>query len=305
MSLLLILILCFYNSHVFAQDSIVLEASISEKKQLSFQEHFFDAITQKAIKNYQNAIVSLEECNAIIPKEKAVLFELSKNYLKLNKTPEALEYINEALTVDSENIWLLEHLVAIHKKDKNYDDAIEAQYKIANNYPEKKQEVVYLLIKKGDKKTALSVIEELADAKMLNGRLRRMRANLTKPKNTKPKVNTKTVEKGSLKEQFLKDKSFTTLKQLLQKLDKENSTELLEFSNQGMNLFPAQPLVYLMHGKALNKQKQFKKALNSLQNGIDFVIDDATTEKQFYKAMIVAYKGLGDTKNASKYQNKL
>ena len=84
-STLLILILCCYSS--FSQDSIVLNPSINEKKNLQFQEHFFDALTQKAIENHEKAISNLEECNTIIPNNKSVLFELSKNHLTLNKTP--------------------------------------------------------------------------------------------------------------------------------------------------------------------------------------------------------------------------
>ena len=143
---------------------------------------------------------------------------------------------------------------------------------------------------------------------MLNNRLRNIRKNLTKPKTvsakTKKVLNT-TVSKGSLKDDFNNTKSFKSLQKLLKQLDTEKSADLLAFSEQGMALFPAQPIVYLMNGKALNNNKAYKKALRSLQSGIDFVIDDDTLEKQFYSEMSIAYRGLGDTKNTLKYQNKL
>jgi len=60
-----------------------------------------------------------------------------------------------------------------------------------------------------------------------------------------------------------------------------------------------------MKGKALNKQTAYKKAIKSLQNGIDFVIDDIPTEKMFYNELLNAYKGLGDAKNVYKYQKKI
>ena len=293
-----------WSSTIFSQDSLVLESNIAEKNQLKFQEHFFEALTQKAIKNYQKAIQELEECNGIFPNEKAVLFEFSKNYLNLKKTPEALIYINEALNKEPDNIWLLEHLVAIHKKDRNYTEAIFIQEKIAKDYPMKKQQIVYLHLKNKDETAAKEVLAELAEAKLLNSRLRRIRENLTKPK-TVVKADANTIIKGSLKEEFEKNKSYSTLKKLLEKLDKENNTELTTYSDKGMNLFPAQPYVYFMHGKALNKEKKHKKALSSLQNGIDFVIDDIPMEKKFYAEILNAYKGLGDTKNITIYQNKL
>jgi len=207
--------------------------------------------------------------------------------------------------LDPDNLWLLEHLVAIHKKDKNYSDAIIIQKKIAEKHPKKKEEVVYLHLKNKDNKAAKKVLSELAETKMLNSRLRRIRKNLTQTKKTKTVTKVTTV-KGSLEEKYVKEKSFATLKKLLVKFDIENNIPKLEsYSNEGMNLFPAQPFVYLMHGKALNKEKKYKKALDSLQNGIDFVIDDVEMEKMFYNQLIVSYKGIGDTKNAKKYQLKL
>ena len=307
-SLLFALILCFYYTPIFAQDSIVLDASISEKKNLNFQDYFFDALTQKGIKNYQKAISSLEECNSIIPNEKAVLFELSKNYLFLNQNPEALEFVNDALKIEADNLWLLEHKVKVLKKLQTFEEAIETQYKIAEKYPKKKREVVYLHLKNKDNASALKVINELADAKLLDARLRRVQKNLTKPKkvsNSSKKVVNQTTNKGSLKDEFNKTKSYDSLKKLLVDLDKNKNPELLAFSEQGMALFPAQPYVYLMNGKANNTKGNFKEALKSLENGIDFVIDDDQLEKQFYTEMIIAYKGLGDSKNAVKYQKKL
>lgn len=294
----------FYSCVLFSQDNTVLQNTISEKNHLEFQEFFFKAVTEKAINNYQKAIHNLEECNTLLPNNKAVLFELSKNYLSLNKTQEALEYINEALLIEPNNIWLLEHLVAIHKKTKNYSSAIDVQEQIAENYPKKKQEIVYLHLRNNDNKAAIKLLNELAEKKMLDSRLRRIRENLTKPKKNKTTVTSHEV-KGTLKEAFSKEKSFSTLQKLLKQLDTENNTELLNYSNEGMRLFPAQPLVYLMHGKALNKNKNHKKAVKSLQNGIDFVIDDVQMEKRFYTELLTSYKALGDQKNINKYQQKI
>ena len=302
MSLVLVLIL--WSCPIFSQDSIVLPYTISEKKNLEFQESFFEALTQKGIKNYQKAIESLEACNTLLPKNVAVLFEFSKNYLKLNKIPQALEYVNEALVLEPENIWLLEHLVAVYKRDRNYVEAIKVQEQIAEKHPKKRQEVVYLHLRNKDNDAAVSVLSDLAEAKLLNSRLRRIRERLTAPKKVTTEVS-KTTNKGSLEELFVKDKSFATLKKLLIKLDEENNASLLSYSEQGLSLFPAQPLVYLMNGKALNNKKNYKKAVRTLQNGIDFVIDDASTEKDFYKEMLRSYKGLGDTKNINKYQKKI
>lgn len=291
-----------------AQDSIVPQSNVSEKTNLDFQEHFFKALTEKAIKNYQNAINSLDECNQLIPNNKAVLFELSKNYLALKKYPEAIEYGNEALVKDSENIWILEHLVKVNRKSYNFKKAIELQEKIAIKHPKKKQQLVFLHLQNSDRESAKKVLNELAEAKMLNHRLRRLQKSLNASNSSAKttKKNTKTVIVASnLKEVFEKNKSYKSLQNLLTDLDTKNSPDLLKYSEKGMSLFPAQPFVYLMNGKALNKQKKHKKAVESLQNGIDFVIDNPKMENSFFTELVNAYNGLGDTKNAKKYKKKL
>ncbi len=285
-----------------AQDSIVAPA-FEEEKLVEFQEFFFKAITEKAKENYQAAIENLEECNSLLPNNDAVLFELSKNYYEQDKTTEAIDYAKQALVLKPNNLWLLEHLVATYKKSRNFKEAIAVQTSIAEHYPKKKRALVYLHLQNSNPKKARQVLNELAEAKLLNNRLRQIQKNLNKRKTSKaPTVNT---SGNSLELQFEKEKSFKVLTTLLNKLASENNPKLLDYSEKGMLLFPAQPLVYLMNGKALNNNKSYKKAITSLQSGIDFVIDDAQMEQRFYQELIKAYTGLGDTKNANKYKNKL
>ncbi len=291
---------------VVAQDSIPAKSSVSEQKNLAFQKFFFKALSEKAIRNYQKAIENLEEANLLIPNNKAVLFEFSKNYYTLNKFFEALEYGNKALEKDAENLWILEHLVKVYKQDRNYTDAIKTQSKIAKNHPKKKQKLVFLYLQNLDFVSAKRTLKELEKAKLLTSRLRRIKEKLYK-KNTKIvpiKKTRKTVKKSTLRAQFKNDKSFVSLKKLFKKLTLEKSKDLLTYSEQGLRLFPAQPLVYLMNGKALNNQKSYKKALESLQNGFDFVIDDTKMEVNFYSEIAIAYQGLGNTKEADKFLKK-
>ena len=165
-----------------AQDSIVPQSSITEKKNLEFQEFFFNALSEKAIGNHQKAIQNLEEANQLISNNKAVLFELSKNYLSLNKPFEATGFANQALEKDPENLWVLEHLVKVYKWDRNYNDAIKIQQKIAAIYPKKKQELVYLFLQNSNVVSAKKILKELEEAKLLTARLRRIKTKLEQPK---------------------------------------------------------------------------------------------------------------------------
>ena len=135
----------------------------------------------------------------------------------------------------------------------------------------------------------------------LSSNFKNLKLNLEK-KTRKTVKKQKVNDFDSLIEQFKTDKSYQVLKQLLE-LYKTNPQILLKYSTEGMALFPAQPYVYLMNGKALNYQKSYKKALLSLQNGIDFVIEDKM-EADFYKEMAISYKNLGMTKEQKKVIEK-
>ena len=98
---ILLVVLCFLGSVPFAlsQDSIPPLEDALESKNLKFQEYFFKALSEKAIQNYQKAISNLEMCYELLPNEPIVYFELSKNYLLLQRNTEALEFINKALNL--------------------------------------------------------------------------------------------------------------------------------------------------------------------------------------------------------------
>ena len=302
----LLFILIFLSYTVFSQDSIGITPSSIEKKSSAFQEAFFKALTEKAINNHQLAINYLEKCHASIPNNKAVLFELSKNYFFLNKTPEALAYAQQALDLDSDNIWILEHVVKIYKTEGLFSEAIQTQELIAQRIPKKKQDIVYLYLQSNNVAAARDVLEELASDKMLNPRLRRIYKSLTRRKTpVKTITNTVLKETISFKARYEKERSFSALKSLLTELFAKKSVELKTYSAEGVRLYPAQPFVYLMYGTALNRNSEHKKAIEILQNGIDFVIDDLAMETEFYKELLKAYIKLGDQENIKKYQKKI
>ncbi|WP_299119307.1 tetratricopeptide repeat protein [uncultured Tenacibaculum sp.] len=296
----------FYFLSLKAQDSIPPSEDVSESDNIQFQENFFKALSNKAIFNYQKAIENLEKCNELEPNNKAVLFELSKNYVKLGRNNEALEYIKSALEVDNENIWLLEHKVYILRKIAAFDEAIEVQEKIADKYPKKKRLLVFLHLQNRDIPSAKEVLSELKKSKLLNARLRLIQEKLEETKSPKPteKKEQNTIANTDLRANFEKEKSFNNLKLLLNKLSSDNDNDLLKYSEQGLALFPAQPFVYFMNGKALNNKSQFKKAIQSLQNGIDFVIDNNEIEAKFYLEIARAYEGLNNPEKVKTYKNK-
>jgi len=283
----------------YTQDSLSVAIDFTEEKELKFQQFFFTALSQKSIGNYQKAIENLESCNQILPNNKAVFFEFSKNYLYLNNTLLAKEYINRAIIQDSKNIWMQKHLVKVFEKENNFFEAIKIQQKIIVLNPKENKNLVLLYLKNRDFKKALSFMKTLEKDNLLS-------SDLKKTKERLEKTNYSEIQKVKVSRDIYKrfetEKTYTLLKQILL-ATKDNSVLLLKYSKEGIALFPAQPFVYLINGSTLNVNREFKKALEILQNGIDFVIEDAM-EVLFYKEMALAYKGLNNKVEERRYMEK-
>ena len=290
-----------FSINIFGQDSIPLKEDLTEETELKFQEFFFKALSDKAIGNYQQAIENLESCNQISTNDVSVFFEFSKNYLLLNNTLLAKEYIERSLEKDINNLWMLTHLVKIYQKDSNYKEAIKIQQKIVDINPKERGLLAKLLVNDKQYKKAISLMNTLEKENTLSSNLKKLKANLEKRKGASVKKENPS-DLGSLINQFKTDKSYKVLKQILNQ-SSNNTADLLKFSEEGIALFPAQPYVYLLKGKTLNDLKKYKNALITLQNGFDFVIDDKM-EVDFYTEIAKAFKGLGNSKEEKKYTQK-
>lgn len=77
---------------------------------------------------------------------------------------------------------------------------------------------------------------------------------------------------------------------LLLQLDLNMDQKAATKSQSALELFPAQPILYLINGVANNKLKQPKKAIEKLETGLDYIIEDPKMESDFYTQLSVAYK---------------
>ncbi|QOD59660.1 hypothetical protein H9I45_09855 [Polaribacter haliotis] len=295
------LLFILFSTKTYSQDSIPAAKDLTEEKELLFQQSFFIALSQKSIGNYQKAIENLENCNQILPNNLTVFFEFSKNYLRLNNILLAKEYINRALDQEPDNIWMLKQLVKIQVRERNFPEAIKTQQKIIAKYPREREYLVRLYLQNRDSKSAVSLLNILEKEEVLSANLKRLKASLNKRKE-EPKAQKLNTNIQDLVSSFKTDKSYKILEEILNK-SKDNPERLLKFSEEGIALFPAQPFVYLVNGKALNIKKEYKKAVETLQNGIDFVIED-DMEADFYKELSTSYKGLGNKKDERKFLEK-
>jgi tetratricopeptide (TPR) repeat protein len=196
---------------------------------------------------------------------------------------------------------MLKHLVKIYLKENNFSEAILVQQKLVKLNPKERVFLLELYIQNKNQEKALSLMKTMEQENVLSARYQRIKNNFNQKK--EPLVSEeKSPTEISLESQFTTNKSFFILKKILEK-NKANPSLLIKYSNEGILLFPAQPFVYLMRGKALNDQKKYKMALLCLKNGIDFVVAE-DMEITFFKEIAISYRGLGSFKEEKKYIEK-
>jgi len=315
----IILVYLSISSTGYAQKDSLANAFIAKKnseelgkeqKELNFQKFFFEALQQKAIGNFDKAISALENCQNIKKDNKAVNFEFGKNYFELEKYIEAEAYIKKGIEIDSDNLFMLELLKDTYNRQSNFKDALEVQKKISNLKPTSQLDLIILYIKNNQVDNAKQVLIDLEKKGRLAANLLPFKKSLLEGNVVKPSSNliSKSIEQQTIEElekSYKTSRSFITLKELLLKLNSEEHFLTLEkYSNEAVELFPAQPLVYLIRAKVLNQKKEYKNALQILQIGFNYIVDDPLLEADYYEQISLNYKGLNQRDNASKYYNK-
>ncbi len=91
----------------------------------------------------------------------------------------------------------------------------------------------------------------------------------------------------------LGSKEFVVIRQILA-LDAQLQLKdsLIKDSDEAMETFPDQPLVYLYNGIAHSQLKNYTKAVESLNSGVKMVVDNKEMEAQFYTSLGEAYNEL-------------
>ena len=293
----------------FSQEDLASkEELLVEQENINFQTFFFEALQQKAIENYDKAIYALEACNNIDKKSTAVLFELSKNYVFLLKYTEAEYYILKGLEIDPTNLFMLEHLRDIKAKQNDYKGAIIVQKRIIAQKPELESELVLLQIKSGNVNEAIELLKKLENNNNLPAHLIPLKTALLQevPSEEAPVItanaNLPISKLDNLKKDYYLKNDYQSLKLVLEReLKIKDFLNLLKDSQEGLDLYPAQPFVYLMNGIALNSMRKYKDAVLILGTGFDFLVDDFKMEAEFMEQLGLSYKGMGQNKKASEY----
>jgi tetratricopeptide (TPR) repeat protein len=404
-----------------------------------FQEHFFEALKQKGIENYDRAVEALHKCLNLDSKKPVIYFELGKNYNKLKNFGAAEDNLKKAISMQPDNEWFLdelydvyfqqddinnaiktikqlvkyhpdykEDLAALYVREKRYKQALELldeldeelgmseardamrndiysitgnaddrienlEQRIANNpnNEENHLKLIYRYSQTGDKKKAYKAAQNLLkikpDSKFVHLALYKFylqdgkvedAINSVKTALTSPEINADAKAKvlkdfvafvaknpeyesdlvditslvddnkdaqthSDLGQYYLKAgdkaKALTNFREalkqspndfklikdvLLLQLDIEDYRAVITDSEAALELYPAQPILYLVNGVANNKLGNSKKALDNLEMGLDFLIDNPNMEGDFYSELSIAYKALNNISKSETFAKK-
>jgi tetratricopeptide (TPR) repeat protein len=91
---------------------------------------------------------------------------------------------------------------------------------------------------------------------------------------------------------------------ILLQIEVEKYEDAIVLSNNGLEIFPAQPLLYLVNGVANNELKNADQAIEILEMGLDYLFDDPKMEYDFYQQLIIAHTLKGSLKKVKMYHIK-
>ncbi|MEY8870657.1 tetratricopeptide repeat protein [Meridianimaribacter flavus] len=206
----------------------------------------------------QKAFDTAQRLLEINPESQLVHLALYKFYLNDNDTQNAINSMKIVLTSASINpeakTKVFNDFVEFVSKHPEYESQLVDVTALVDNDKSKKTllELGQYYLKSGDKTKALSYYEEALKQEPSNYNI-------------------------------IKDV-------LLLQLELNQNDKVVAKSNQALELYPAQPIFYLINGVANNKLKQPKQAIESLETGLDYIIDDPKMEADFYTQLSTAYK---------------
>ncbi|MGI9552567.1 MAG: tetratricopeptide repeat protein [Aurantibacter sp.] len=262
-----------------------------------FQENFFEALKQKGIENYDKAINLLLECKQLQPSNIVVDHELAKAYLADEQYISAQEYAIIAVNTEPANLWYLDTLVEIVHKQGNSIDGLTTQIPYSNTQFQENLALIYFKQKRYEK--ALEVLEPVGDSSFSEDLESKIKDSIKKEEANSQKVEFTVVNSGGT------DPTQAYKSQIDGLIRINGIQQLLTVSEEALDNYPSQPYFYYAHGYALNKRGKHRDAIEILESGIDYLLNDISLANKIYTQLADAYTALNNSVKANMYLSKV
>ena len=155
-----------------------------------FETNFFDALKEKAIENYDKAIIALQKCLLKEPANPEIHYQLGVNYLAQKKYIEAENAFQKAVDLEPKQRWYWNGLYDVHYQTKAYEKAIVIVEKLVTFDANMKEDLASLYMNTQQYDKARIVINEIESKGTLSKAMESYQMQIqSMQKGTKPNVN--------------------------------------------------------------------------------------------------------------------
>ncbi len=290
---------------LYAQEAPGLEVEESaavflEDYSDTFQEQFFEGLKQKGIQNYDRAINAFLECKQLEPENSAVAHELAKAYLGDKKYQQALESALVAINTVPDNYWYLHTLYETLRAQGNTLDLVAERIPNENSSLQAHLADIYFKAQKYEE--ALAVLKGLKKDDLLQHLQDKVKDSLAA---RAPALITQgDGNKGNGPDPALSPVASLKM-EMARLMDTSDRASLLERSGEAMDTYPLQPYFYYAHGYALNSMQRYGEAVELLETGLDYLINDVPLANDIYRELAKGYTGLSKLERANEYLSKI
>ncbi|MBT0607849.1 tetratricopeptide repeat protein [Aequorivita echinoideorum] len=290
-------------------------------------------------KQYDKALAQLDELDGVWGESDIRNALRSQIYRATGNTEGAIENLEEKIDSNPKNEKEYLNLIFLYSEQGNTEKAYSAAKDLLKNNPN--SQLVHLALYKfylGESKTSEALqsmkivfaseeIDRETKYKVLGDFIQFVNDNPDFEDELSDIVNLFSVENGRVYEKVgdyyvaknrkedaldfyqkgleIDDNNYYLLKNtLLLQIELKKFKEAAKASEDGLAIFPAQALLYLINGVANNSLEKSDAAIESLETGLDFILDDPNMERDFYHQLSLAYSAKGDSKKAAMYSEK-
>lgn len=311
------------------------------QKLIPFDEDYKEDLANLYIltQQYDKALVQLDELDQVWGESDIRNALRAQIYRATGNTEGAIENLEQKIDNNPKNEKEYLNLIFLYSEQGNKEKAFEAAKNLLKNNP--KSELVHLALYKFyldegnapeaiksmkivfnseevDKETQYKVLGDFIQfvnenpeyetdlAEMVNqfsienGRVYEKLGDYYAAKNRKEDA-LNAYEKGIVQD----PDNYNLLKNtLLFQIDFKKYEAAAKLSSEGLEIFPAQALLYLLNGVANNGLQKSEAAIESLEIGLDFILEDPKMERDFYEQLSLAHRTKGNAQKAKMYADK-
>jgi len=160
---------------VLAQDNPDDIAMVNDE----LENNFYEAVKQRAIENYDKAIIAIEKCIDSDPDNAALYYELGKNNLDLKNYVEAEKAFQKAVDLNPNERWYWNGLYDVYYTTKDYPKSITIVKKLIQFDENMKEDLVSLYVYTGQREEALKLLEDMQKTSVLTQTMEFYKQKLT------------------------------------------------------------------------------------------------------------------------------